>query len=171
MICHLVYYIFKVSWLFTFPKSADYFGDSLGILREFFGNSSEILWELSLIVYIFKSLLACYIFKVGWCVMNWHHFREWGILNIRVCVCRSKSWQKSEIWLKGGQGQKWSLEALSWVLALKYWIADWYVFKIGCVLGLKSSQNLEILMKSFLFSNKCWVYLGPNISKRWIFDH
>ena len=133
----LIIYISKVSWLFW-----GFFGNSSRILREFFENSSGILrkffgnchWlfifsKVYLLVTFSKSA-DCLHFKVSWCVgvMNWHHFREWGILNIRVCVCRSKSWQKSEIWLKGGQGQKWSLEALSWVLALKYWIADWYFF-------------------------------------------
>ena len=46
-------YIFKVSWLFTFPKLAD--------------------------VLHFQ--------------MNWKNFR-------RMWVCRSKSWQRSKIWLK-----------------------------------------------------------------------
>ena len=48
----LIAYIFKVSWLFTLLKSAD-FGNSLGIL-------CGILWELSMIVYIFKSHLVSY---------------------------------------------------------------------------------------------------------------
>ena len=58
-ICFIFYILFYFSFVLTFSKSADYFGICLGILWEFFGNSLEILWEF------FRNSLGI-VTKVSW---------------------------------------------------------------------------------------------------------
>ena len=100
-----VSYIFKVSWLFW-----KFFGNSLGIFKrwrnmvgsiwfvltfsksaDYFGNFFGILWKLSLIVYIFKSLIV----GVGvWKFLIWEDFRLNGQGQGQgKTITRSASWR------------------------------------------------------------------------------
>ena len=78
------------------------------------------------------------------------------------------------LWKKLGETRfvVWCVDVTNWLKVMKkYWIPNRSFFKIGCVLGLKSSKNLEIWMKLRIFLIKSWIYLCPNISKWWFFDH
>ena len=98
-------HIFKVSWLFW-----KFFGNSLGIFKrwrnmvgsiwfvltfsksaDYFGNFFGILWKLSLIVYIFKSLIV----GAGvWKFLIWEDFRLNGQGQGQgKTITRSASWR------------------------------------------------------------------------------